>query len=114
MKSQRTTNRQWLFSVTKKDLVITYFSGKGAGGQHRNRHKNCVRIKHPDSGVLVQCSDYKSLTRNKKEALSRLAKHKTFKLWVKRQSAIMSINLDGIERKIEKSLKPSNLKVETF
>jgi len=29
-----------LFSVIKKEFEITYYSGKGAGGQHRNRHKN--------------------------------------------------------------------------
>ena len=26
--------KELLFSVTKKDFDITYFSGKGAGGQH--------------------------------------------------------------------------------
>jgi len=32
--------RELAFSVTKKDLEITYFSGTGKGGQHRNKHKN--------------------------------------------------------------------------
>jgi len=32
--------KEHLFSVTKKDIEITYYSGRGAGGQHRNRHKN--------------------------------------------------------------------------
>jgi len=45
--------KQLLFSVTKKDLEIEYFSGTGAGGQYRNKHQNCVRLKHPDSGAIV-------------------------------------------------------------
>ena len=33
--------KELLFSVTKKDFSITWFSGTGAGGQYRNKHQNC-------------------------------------------------------------------------
>jgi protein subunit release factor A len=43
--------KELLFSVTKKDFNVDYFSGKGAGGQYRNKHQNCVRLKHIESGA---------------------------------------------------------------
>ena len=43
--------KKLLFSITKKDFKIDYFSGTGAGGQHRNRHKNCIRLTHIESNV---------------------------------------------------------------
>jgi protein subunit release factor A len=45
--------REHLFTLTKKDFKIDYFSGTGAGGQYRNRHKNCVRLTHLASGITV-------------------------------------------------------------
>ena len=70
--------RELLFSITKKDFKIERFSGSGAGGQHRNRHKNCVRLKHKDSGFKSQCQDYKSYEQNLKEAFNRLTKNPGF------------------------------------
>ena len=53
-------SKEILFSVTKKDFEITYFSGKGAGGQHRNKHQNCVRLKHKDTGIITTGQDQRS------------------------------------------------------
>ena len=71
-----------LFSITKKDLKIDYFSGKGAGGQHRNRHKNCVRLFHKDSNTRVTGQSNKEKRSNIKEALNNLVKHPSFKCWL--------------------------------
>lgn len=39
--------------ITDKDLRIEWFSGTGAGGQHRNKHQNSCRLTHIPTGTLV-------------------------------------------------------------
>lgn len=96
--------RELLFSITKKDLILKYFSGTGKGGQHRNKHQNCVRLQHPDSGVSVTGQSHKSMTANKKEALHNLVKHPKFKVWhTQRVNEIL---------RIEDTLDLRNLKIE--
>jgi len=100
-----------LFSITKKDLKIDYFSGTGAGGQHRNKHQNCVRINHKDSGVIVTGQSNKSRQANIREAFNSLVKHTKFKIWMN-----MRVNeeIDGkkIEDIIEEQMASEFLKVE--
>ncbi len=100
-----------LFSVTKKDLVVTHFSGKGAGGQHRNKHQNCVRIKHPASGALVTGQSHKERKSNIKEALQNLVSSPKYRVWANR---IVYEVMSGqtIEEKVNKMIKIENLKIE--
>jgi protein subunit release factor A len=37
--------------LSRKDFIVQWFSGQGAGGQHRNKHQNCCRIVHPETGL---------------------------------------------------------------
>ena len=103
--------RQKLFSVTKKDLQIDWFSGSGAGGQHRNKHQNCCRIKHPESGAIVTGQSNKSRQANIKEAFNNLIKHPKFKLWINLK---IKEGLDGetLIKKVEKMMNPKNLVIE--
>lgn len=58
-----------------KDFKIEWYSGTGAGGQHRNKHQNSCRLTHIDSGTVVtsQCrSRENSLNEAKVELLRRL------------------------------------------
>lgn len=58
-----------------KDFKIEWYSGTGAGGQHRNKHQNSCRLTHLASGMIVtsQCrSRENSLNEAKTEMLSRL------------------------------------------
>jgi protein subunit release factor A len=113
--------KELLFSVTKKDLKIDYYSGTGAGGQHRNRHMNSVRIKHPDSGVLVTCGDYKSKERNLKQAFKQLVEHPKFKKWHRMKTAEMLKTVEDkqrereeIEKAVDEQMKEENLKIEYY
>jgi protein subunit release factor B len=66
------------FSVTKDDLTITYFSGTGAGGQYRNRHKNCVRIKHNDTGIIKTGQAHRERAANLRDAFLALTRDRRF------------------------------------
>ncbi len=65
--------RELIFSATKKDFKLDWFSGTGAGGQHRNKHKNCVRITHIPTGLTAQCQEFKERPQNQKIAFKKLA-----------------------------------------
>jgi len=113
--------RQLLFSVTKKDLKITYFNGQGKGGQNRNKVQNCVRIQHEASGVLVTGQEERSRDQNLKNAFKRLTDHPKFKAWLKVRTAEALMTADErererqeIERLVEEAMKPENLKIEYF
>ncbi len=58
---------------TKKDFKIEWYSGTGAGGQHRNKHQNCCRITHIESGICERGTS-KSRVANQREAFTKLAK----------------------------------------
>ena len=60
--------------LTKKDFTLEWFSGTGGGGQHRNRHKNCCRITHNDTGLRAVGQDHRDRVHNQRDAFNRLAK----------------------------------------
>lgn len=108
--------KELLFSLTKKDFEITYFSGSGAGGQHRNKHMNCVRIKHKDSGIMSTCQEHKSLEQNKKTAFERLVKDEKFKIWIRSKAGEKILESSSEKSRVEDILQemmsPVNLKIE--
>ena len=66
--------REKAFSATKKDFKVEWFSGTGAGGQHRNRHCNCCRITHIPTGITITGQQHRERQANLKSAFTRLAK----------------------------------------
>jgi len=104
--------KELLFSITKKDLEITWFSGKGAGGQHRNKHQNCCRIKHPDSGIIVTGQEERSRERNLKTAFKRLVNNKKFKIWLKMKTSRMLMDKNELNKSVNEAMKEENLKIE--
>ena len=65
----RVPDRSW----TKKDFKTEWFSGSGAGGQHRNKHQNCLRLTHIESGIQVVAQNSRSRQTNMKDGLTRMA-----------------------------------------
>ena len=60
--------------LTKKDFRLEWFSGQGAGGQHRNKHQNCCRITHLETGLRAQGTESRDRVSNQRAAFTRLAK----------------------------------------
>lgn len=59
--------------LTKKDFKLEWFSGTGAGGQHRNKHQNCCRITHIDTGFTETGQNSRERSVNQREAFTKLA-----------------------------------------
>jgi peptide chain release factor 2 len=111
-------SKELLVSVTKKDLEITWFSNKKAGGQHLNKHPSGCRIKHKDTGIIVTATEQRSRDQNLKVAFNRLANHKDFKTWLKIESSKALVGKKELEKQlndiVDESMKEDNLKVEYF
>ncbi len=60
--------------LTKKDFKLEWYSGQGAGGQHRNKHQNCCRITHIATGLKAQGTESRERVTNQRVAFTRLAK----------------------------------------
>lgn len=60
--------------LTAKDFTVQWFSGSGAGGQHRNKHQNCCRIIHKATGLKAQGTESRERVSNQRKAFTRLAK----------------------------------------
>lgn len=52
-----------------KDYEIQWFSGTGAGGQHRNKTQNCCRVIHTPTGIRAHGTRSRSREDNLKTAM---------------------------------------------
>jgi protein subunit release factor B len=103
--------KELLFSITKKDMVIQYFSGTGPGGQSRNKNQNCVRLRHIESGVVTTGQSNKERKLNLREAFNNLIKHPKFKIWHSRKvHEILSGQTIG--EKVDEMMHSQNLRFE--
>ena len=60
--------------LTKKDFRVDWFSGTGGGGQYRNKHQNCCRITHIETGLVATGQSHRERPSNQKEAFEKLAR----------------------------------------
>lgn len=104
-------SKELLYSITKKDFKITWFSGSGAGGQYRNKHQNCVRLCHQESDVIVTGQSNRERSSNLKEAFHNLLNNGKFKAWHNRKiNEILSGKT--LEEKVDEMIQDKNLKIE--
>ena len=104
-------DRELLYSVTRKDLKIEFFSGTGGGGQHRNKHQNCVRLYHPDSGTRTTGQSNKERKANLTEAFKNLTKSTSFKLWhISKLTELYTGKT--VEQRVDEEMALENLRVE--
>ena len=104
--------RELLFSVTKDDLEIDWFSGTGCGGQYRNKHQNCCRIRHKDSGAITTGQSQRDRPSNLKEAMENLVKTPAFQSWVKVKTSEVTGEQAEIEAKVEEAMRHLKFEVK--
>jgi protein subunit release factor B len=61
-------------SSMEADCEVDFFTASGPGGQHRNRSKTGVRLRHKPSGLIVTATELRSQVRNLEKAYDRLRK----------------------------------------
>jgi protein subunit release factor B len=105
-------NREKLFSVTKKDLVFEYFSGTGAGGQHRNKCQNSCRCKHPASGAIGICQEGRSKAQNTRVAFHRMANSDEFQKWIRIEASRATGELEDIKKKVETEAEKAQVEIK--
>lgn len=57
--------------IRDHDLQIEWYSGTGAGGQHRNKHQNSCRITHTPTGITAK-AECRSRTNSLAEATAAI------------------------------------------
>lgn len=58
--------------IDKKDLKVRWYSGTGAGGQHRNRTQNCCEVTHIPTCISATGQNSRSRLDNYNEAVSSI------------------------------------------
>lgn len=48
-----TTEVKLEFKLNEADVKVEWYSGTGAGGQHRNKHQNSCRLTHKATGIIA-------------------------------------------------------------
>lgn len=106
------SNRELLFRLTRKDFEVQTFRSGGPGGQHQNKTSSGVRVIHRASGAVSESREHRSQPQNRKAAFLRLVETPEFQRWHKRMVAEMSMDRQGLERRVDEWMRPEHLKIE--
>lgn len=60
-------------ALSERDIDVQWYSGTGAGGQHRNKHQNSCRLFHVPTGTVAK-SECRSRTASYEAAYSELSR----------------------------------------
>lgn len=91
----------------ESDFRIEWFSGTGAGGQHRNKHQNSCRVTHIPTG-LVSTAQCRSRVNSLEEAKSSLLEQLKFNNFREKKMTLDS------ERKIQVGSGMRGDKIRTY
>ena len=108
------TNKELLFSITKKDFNIDTFRSGGKGGQHQNKRDSGVRVTHKDSGAVGTARDSRSQSDNRNNAFQRCINSTKFQTWLKIEIAKRQTSVVDVNAKVDHMMMPWNLKTEYF
>ena len=78
--------------ISDNDLRIEWYSGTGAGGQHRNKKQNSCRLTHIPSGMVITAQG-----RSRDDNL-RTAKAEIFKRLDEQTGLVMASDIGSIRR----------------
>ena len=104
--------KELLFSITKNDFEVDWFSGTGCGGQYRNKHQNCCRIRHKDSGAIATGQSQRDRISNLREATENLIRIPAFQSWVRQKTCEITGEQAEIEEKVEKTMKDLKFEIK--
>lgn len=84
-------------SVDSKDIRTEWFSGTGAGGQHRNKHQNSCRLIHIPTQISATAQT-RSRESSYKEAYSALIKRIETEMQTSTNAAIVKLRREQVGR----------------
>ena len=90
---------------------MTWFSGTGGGGQYRNKHQNCCRIIHKESGAIGTGQSQRERPANQKEAFNNCVNSDIFQNWLRLKTA-EALTGQSLGDLVDEALQEKNLKVE--
>lgn len=109
------SERKLVLSITLADCDVQTFRCGGAGGQHRDKTSNGVRIVHRESGAMGQATDDRSQLKNKRNAFKRMVATPTFQVWMRRKLGHDALDTAELDRRanqqVDRDMHPDNIRV---
>ena len=110
------TNRDLLFSVTRRDFRFEDTKGSGNGGQKKNKTSSAMRCTHIASGAVGYAEEDRMQGKNKVLAFNRCVATPKFQAWLEletaRRSGAAAAAEADIQRRVDQQMRPANLLIE--
>lgn len=79
---------------------------------YRNKHQNCCRLKHRDTGIIKTGQSHRDRPHNQKEALHAMAADPRFLAYCERRLSEIE-NGETAEQWVDRMMCPQNLIIQT-
>lgn len=97
--------------VSAKDCQVSYFVGRGKGGQNKQKNHTGVLIIHPQSGATGRSSETRSRVQNQKSAFLKLVASPKMKVWLNAKIYELQQG-ETLDAAVDRQMAPENLKIE--